>query len=66
MAASYSVPAAVGYRLLRESPAIAAEVLPDVMLERAEVGEERQARGERFVQVERSGRAVAAGTSAAR
>ncbi len=57
---AFSVPAAVGFRLLRESPAVAAEVLPDVMLERAEVGAERQARGERFVQVERSGRAVAA------
>lgn len=57
---TFAVPAAVGYRLLRESPALAAEVLPDVMLERAEVGTERVARGERFVEVERGGRAVAA------
>ena len=57
---AFAVPAAVGYRLLRESPAIAAEVLPDVMLERAEVGADRVARGSRFVEVEGSGRAIAA------
>jgi uncharacterized RDD family membrane protein YckC/uncharacterized membrane protein SpoIIM required for sporulation len=57
---AFAVPAAIGFRLLRESPAIAAEVLPDVMLERAEVGADRQARGSRFVEVEGSGRAIAA------
>jgi uncharacterized RDD family membrane protein YckC/uncharacterized membrane protein SpoIIM required for sporulation len=57
---AFAVPAAVGYRLLRERPEIAAEVLPDVMLERAEVGADRAARGERFVEVERSGRPIAA------
>jgi uncharacterized membrane protein SpoIIM required for sporulation/uncharacterized RDD family membrane protein YckC len=57
---AFAVPAAVGFRLLREDPAIAAAVLPDVMLERAEVGAERVARGSRFVEVERGGRPVAA------
>lgn len=57
---AFAAPAAVGYRLLRESPAIAAEVLPDVMLERAEAGAGRMERGERFVEVERGSRPVAA------
>ena len=57
---AFAIPAAVGYRILRERPEVAAEVLPDVMLERAEVGTERVARGDRFVEVEAGGRAVAA------
>ena len=57
---AFAVPAAVGFRLLRERPEVAAEVLPDVMLERAEVGADRAARGNRFVEVEAGGRAVAA------
>ena len=57
---AFAIPAAVGYRVLRERPEVAAEVLPDVMLERAEVGTERVARGDRFVEVEAGGRAVAA------
>ena len=57
---AFAIPAAVGYRVLRERPEIAAEVLPDVMLERAEVGAGRAARGDRFVEVEAGGRPVAA------
>ena len=57
---AFAVPAAIGDQMLRDSPAIAAEVLPDVMLERAEAGAERMARGERFVEVERGNRPVAA------
>ena len=57
---AFAIPAGVGYRVLRERPEVAAEVLPDVMLERAEVGTERVARGDRFVEVEAGGRAVAA------
>ena len=57
---AFAIPAAVGFQVLRERPEVAAEVLPDVMLERAEVGAERAARGDRFVEVEAGGRAVAA------
>ncbi len=42
---TFMVPAAAGFALLRERPALAAEVLPDVMLRRAEAGASRQGRG---------------------
>ena len=35
---AFAVPAAAGFTLLRERPALAAELLPDVMLRRAEAG----------------------------
>ena len=47
----FSVPALAGYTLLRERPAIAATILPDVMLRRAEAGVERQAAGGRYVEL---------------
>ena len=37
----FLVPAAVGYAVLRERPALGIELLPDVLLERAEAGAER-------------------------
>ncbi len=42
---TFLVPGIAGFMLLRERPALAEEVLPSVMLERAEAGEERQRSG---------------------
>jgi len=47
----FAAPAAAGYLLLRQDPALAAEVLPEVMLRRAEAGAARQAQGKRYVDV---------------
>lgn len=57
---AFIVPGAIGFRLLRERPEIAAEVLPDALLERAEVGAARAAAGEGFVEVEAGARPLAA------
>ena len=46
----FALPAAGGYLLLRERPALAEEVLPDVMLERAEAGKVRQEHGQGYVE----------------
>lgn len=48
--AAFMLPAVAGYALLREQPALAAEVLPDVVLERAEAGAGRQAGGRGYVE----------------
>src|SRR5574337_567845 len=47
----FSAPAAVGYTLLRTDPGLAPRVLSDTMLDRAEAGHERIARGEGYVEV---------------
>jgi uncharacterized membrane protein SpoIIM required for sporulation/uncharacterized RDD family membrane protein YckC len=47
----FSVPAAVGYRMLRDRPQLAEEVLPAVMLDRAEAGREARGTGQRYVEV---------------
>jgi uncharacterized membrane protein SpoIIM required for sporulation/uncharacterized RDD family membrane protein YckC len=47
----FSVPAAVGYRMLRDKPQLAEEVLPAVMLDRAEAGLEARGTGQRYVEV---------------
>jgi uncharacterized membrane protein SpoIIM required for sporulation len=47
----FAAPAAAGYQLLRQNPPLAAEVLPEVMLQRAEAGSARQAEGKRYVDV---------------
>jgi uncharacterized membrane protein SpoIIM required for sporulation/uncharacterized RDD family membrane protein YckC len=47
----FAAPAAAGYALMREEPALAAELLPEVMLRRAEAGAARQAEGKRYVDV---------------
>jgi len=44
----FTLPAAGGYLLLRERPGLAQEVLPDVMLERAEAGQERRQQGKGY------------------
>ncbi len=48
---AFSAPAAAGFALMRDRPALAAEVLPDVMLSRAAAGVERKAVGRRYVDV---------------
>lgn len=46
----FALPAAGGFLLLREKPALAQEVLPDVMLDRAEAGKIRQQQGKGYVE----------------
>ncbi|MGH7701607.1 MAG: stage II sporulation protein M, partial [Gemmatimonadales bacterium] len=59
---SFWIPAAGGFLLLRERPALAQELLPDVMLERADAGAERARTGHGYVEIEAQVRpAVAAG-----
>jgi uncharacterized membrane protein SpoIIM required for sporulation/uncharacterized RDD family membrane protein YckC len=48
---TFIAPATAGFLLLRERPALAAELLPDVMLRRAEAGAARQAAGRGYVDV---------------
>ncbi|MBA3259602.1 MAG: stage II sporulation protein M [Gemmatimonadales bacterium] len=48
---AFVAPAAAGFALLRDRPALAADLLPDAMLRRAEAGAERQAAGQRYVDV---------------
>lgn len=47
----FALPAAAGYTLLRERPAVAATILPDVMLRRAEAGITRREQGARYVEL---------------
>ena len=47
----FAVPAAVGYRMLRDRPQLAEQVLPAVMLDRAEAGREARGTGQRYVEV---------------
>lgn len=47
----FSVPAAVGYRMLRDQPQLAEQVLPAVMLDRAEAGRQARGTGKRYVEV---------------
>jgi len=46
----FMLPALAGFFLLRERPALAPELLPDVMIERAEAGSARQAAGKGYVE----------------
>ncbi|HTC24632.1 MAG TPA: stage II sporulation protein M, partial [Gemmatimonadales bacterium] len=58
--AIFTAPALGGYELMRERPALASELLPEVMLRRAEAGRERAAEGRKYVSVDWSGRPMAA------
>jgi uncharacterized membrane protein SpoIIM required for sporulation len=49
---TFMAPALAGFVLLRERPALATELLPDVLLDRAEAGAARQQSGRGFVDVE--------------
>jgi uncharacterized membrane protein SpoIIM required for sporulation/uncharacterized RDD family membrane protein YckC len=48
---AFAFPAGAGYMLMREQPGLAAELLPEVMLERADAGAERIRAGKRYVDV---------------
>jgi uncharacterized membrane protein SpoIIM required for sporulation/uncharacterized RDD family membrane protein YckC len=48
---AFLLPAAAGYLLMREQPALAPDLLPEVMIQRADAGTERMAEGRRFVDV---------------
>jgi uncharacterized membrane protein SpoIIM required for sporulation len=48
---TFLLPAAAGYFLMREQPALALDLLPEVMIERADAGAERIAEGRRYVDV---------------
>ena len=47
----FALPALAGHLLLRERPALAEEILPDVILERADAGVARSQRGQGYVEV---------------
>jgi uncharacterized membrane protein SpoIIM required for sporulation/uncharacterized RDD family membrane protein YckC len=57
---AFSVPAAAGFLLLKERPTLAEELLPDVMLERAEAGASRVEHGKGYVEVEAGQRPLVA------
>jgi uncharacterized membrane protein SpoIIM required for sporulation/uncharacterized RDD family membrane protein YckC len=47
---TFMLPAVAGFLLLRERPGLAPELLPDVMIERAEAGAARQSAGKGYVE----------------
>jgi uncharacterized membrane protein SpoIIM required for sporulation/uncharacterized RDD family membrane protein YckC len=57
---TFMAPAAAGFMLLHEQPALAAELLPEVMLRRAEAGQARKAAGRGYVDVAAEDRALMA------
>jgi len=48
---AFLLPAGAGYLLMRDQPALAIDLLPEVMIERADAGAERMAEGRRYVDV---------------
>jgi uncharacterized membrane protein SpoIIM required for sporulation/uncharacterized RDD family membrane protein YckC len=58
--ALFIVPAAIGYVMIRERPALADEIVSPVMVSRAEQAAERQAEGRGYVEVEGTKRPVIA------
>lgn len=48
---AFLAPAGAGYALMRDRPALAAELLPEVMLRRAEAGAARKAEGRGYVEL---------------
>ena len=57
---AFIVPAAVGYAVIRDQPALAEALLPDVMLRRADAGLARTGTGERYVEVDAAARPMMA------
>jgi uncharacterized membrane protein SpoIIM required for sporulation/uncharacterized RDD family membrane protein YckC len=47
----FLLPAAAGYQLMRDQPALALDLLPEIMIERADAGAERIAEGRRYADV---------------
>jgi len=58
----FMLPALAGFFLLREHPALAPELLPDVMIERAEAGSTRQSTGKGYVETAAAERPLVAST----
>jgi uncharacterized RDD family membrane protein YckC/uncharacterized membrane protein SpoIIM required for sporulation len=58
--ALFTAPALGGFALLRERPALASELLPEVMLRRAEEGRVRMAEGRKYGAVDPAGRPIVA------
>ncbi|HEY3933779.1 MAG TPA: stage II sporulation protein M, partial [Gemmatimonadales bacterium] len=56
----FTLPGLAGYELLRQHPDLAAEVIPDNMLDRAEAGAARQAHGQGYVMTLPSQRPIVA------
>jgi uncharacterized membrane protein SpoIIM required for sporulation/uncharacterized RDD family membrane protein YckC len=56
----FAAPAAAGYRLIRERPALAEELIPETMLRRAAAGHDRVATGKRYVEIDWDARPGAA------
>lgn len=56
----FAAPAAAGYTLIRERPALAEELVPETMLRRAAAGHARTAKGQRYVELDWEGRPAAA------
>ncbi len=56
----FAIPAGVGYATLRQKPALADELLPDVVLERGEAGPTREAAGEGYVEAPAASRPLVA------
>lgn len=48
---AFLLPAGAGYLLMREQPDLAVDLLPEVMIQRADAGAERMAAGRRYVDV---------------
>ncbi|MGH7578537.1 MAG: stage II sporulation protein M [Gemmatimonadales bacterium] len=48
---AFLLPAGAGYLLMRDQPALAIDLLPEVMIERADAGAERMAEGRRYVDI---------------
>jgi uncharacterized membrane protein SpoIIM required for sporulation/uncharacterized RDD family membrane protein YckC len=46
---AFVLPAAAGFLLMREQPALAVDLLPEVLIDRADAGVERMAEGRRYV-----------------
>jgi uncharacterized membrane protein SpoIIM required for sporulation/uncharacterized RDD family membrane protein YckC len=59
-ALAFLLPAVAGFALLRERPELAPELLPDVMLERAEAGATRSVAGQGYVEASPEEQPVAA------
>ena len=56
----FAVPAAVGYRMIRDRPALAEEIVSPVMVARAEEAAENQVEGRGYAQASKAERPVAA------
>ena len=48
---TFLLPAAAGFLVMREQPALAVDLLPQALVERADVGAERMAQGRRYVDI---------------